>query len=136
MAKKIFKYKGFTIDELKVMSMDKLVEIMPSRIRRTLLKGFTDQQKKLIMEVRATQRSVKAGERLKPVKTHCRNMPILPEMVGLEMGVYNGKEFLRVEVMPEMIGHYLGEFALSRKPVRHNAPGVGATRSSLFVPIK
>ena len=118
------------------MSMDKLVDIMPSRIRRALLKGFTDQQKKLILDVREAQRAIKAGKKVKPVKTHCRDMPILPEMVGLEFGIYNGKEFTRVEIKPEMLGQYLGEFALTRKPVRHNAPGVGATRSSLFVPVK
>lgn len=63
-------------------------------------------------------------------------MPVLPEMIGLVFSIYNGKEFVDVEVGPEMIGHFLGEFALTRKPVKHSAPGVGATRSSLFVPIK
>ncbi|MBN2014566.1 MAG: 30S ribosomal protein S19 [Candidatus Altiarchaeota archaeon] len=136
MAKKEFKYKGLTLEELKVMSMDKLVDIMPSRPKRTLKKGFTDQQRILIMKVREAQRTVKAGKTVKPIRTHCRDMPIIPEMVGLDFMIYNGKEFTRVEVKPEMIGQYLGEFALTRRPVKHNAPGVGATRSSLFVPIK
>jgi small subunit ribosomal protein S19 len=136
MAKKVFKYRGYTLEELNVMSMDKVVEIMPSRIRRALLRGFTDQQKKLISRVRDAQRSLKAGEKPKPVRTHCRDMPILPDMVGLEFEVYNGKEFNRIEIKLEMIGQYLGEFAMPRKPVKHSAPGVGATRSSLFVPIR
>jgi small subunit ribosomal protein S19 len=136
MAKKVFNYRGYTPEELKVMSMDKVVEIMPSRIRRALLRGFTDQQKKLISRVRDAQRSLKAGEKPKPVRTHCRDMPILPDMVGLEFEIYTGKEFNRVEIKPEMIGQYLGEFAMSRRPVKHSAPGVGATRSSLFVPIR
>jgi len=135
-AKKVFKYRGYTLEELKGMSMDKLVEIMPSRTRRSLLKGFTDQQKKLILRVRDAQRSMKESKKPKPIRTHCRNMPILPEMVGLEFEIYNGKEFNRIEIKPEMIGQYLGEFAMGRKPIKHSAPGVGATRSSLFVPIR
>ena len=63
-------------------------------------------------------------------------MIILPEMVGVKIGVYNGKEYTPVEVKPEMIGHRLGEFALTRKPVKHSSPGFGATRSSKFVPLK
>lgn len=136
MAKKVFKYKGYTVEELNVMSMDELVDILPSRMRRALRKGFTDPQKRLIMRVREAQRAVKAGENIKPIRTHCRDMPIIPEMVGVNFMVYTGKEFVRVEVKHEMIGQYLGEFALTRKPVRHSAPGVGATRSSLFVPVK
>ena len=57
-------------------------------------------------------------------------------MVGLEFEIYNGKEFNRVEIKPEMIGQYLGEYSMTRKIVKHSAPGVGATRSSLFIPIK
>ena len=136
MAKKLFKYKGATLDELKVMSLEELVKIMPSRMRRTLKGGFSEPQKKLILDVREAQRVAKSGKRPGTVKTHCRDMPILPEMVGLEMGIYAGKEFTKIEIKPEMIGQYLGEFALTRKPVKHSAPGVGATRSSLFVPLK
>jgi small subunit ribosomal protein S19 len=136
MAKKLFKYKGYTIEELKGMSMDEVVEIMPSRIKRSLRRGFTDQQKKLISRVRDSQKSLKEDKKPKPIRTHCRNMPILPDMVGLEFEIYTGKEFGRIEIKPAMIGQYLGEFALARKPVKHSAPGVGATRSSLFVPIR
>lgn len=70
------------------------------------------------------------------VKTHVRNMIILPEMVGLVIGVHNGKDFVQVEIKPEMIGHYLGEFAVTNKPVRHGTPGIGASRSSMYVPLK
>jgi small subunit ribosomal protein S19 len=136
MAKKLFKYKGATLEELKVMSMDELVKVMPSRIRRSLKTGFSESQKKLISDIREAQRVAKSGKRPGMVKTHARDMPILPEMVGLEIGIYAGKEFTKVEIKPEMIGQYLGEFALTRKPVKHSAPGVGATRSSLFVPLK
>jgi len=70
------------------------------------------------------------------IKTHCRNMVILPEMVGLTIGVHNGKEFQSVEIVPEMIGHLLGEFAVTCKKVAHGNPGIGASRSSMYVPLR
>lgn len=118
------------------MSMDDLVKIFPSRVRRTLKRGFSEMQKKLIADVKASRKILDGGGKPKTIKTHCRNMPILPEMVGLKFGIYAGKEFTEVEVKPEMVGQVLGEFALTRKTVKHSAPGIGATRSSLFVPIK
>ncbi|CAN1270725.1 40S ribosomal protein S15, partial [Linum perenne] len=71
-----------------------------------------------------------------PVRTHLRNMIIVPEMIGSVIGVYNGKTFNQVEIKPEMIGHYLAEFSISYKPVKHGRPGIGATHSSRFIPLK
>ena len=82
------------------------------------------------------QKSIRNKSTIKPIRTHLRDFIILPQMVGLTFNVYNGKEFSQVRVMPEMIGHYLGEYAPTEKVVRHSAPGVGATRSSQFVPLK
>ena len=76
------------------------------------------------------------NERPEPVKTHLRNMIIVPEMIGCIVGVYNGHHFCNVEIKAEMIGHYLGEFALAYNPVKHNRPGIGATHSSKFIPLK
>jgi len=135
MARMAFKYKGYTLEELNAMSMDELVKIMPSRARRALIRGFTEEQKKLMSAVKKAHKALEKGKK-EIVRTHCRDILILPEMVGLEFEIYNGKEFNRVEIKPEMIGQYLGEYSMTRKPVRHSAPGVGATRSSLFVPIK
>jgi small subunit ribosomal protein S19 len=71
------------------------------------------------------------------VRTHCRDVPILPDFIGKKVAVHNGKEFVSVDIKPEMIGHYLGEFAMTRKTVVvHSGPGVGATRSSKFMPLK
>jgi len=70
------------------------------------------------------------------IKTHIRDMVILPEMVGLTLVVHNGKDFVPVEINSEMLGHYLGEFAVTNKPVRHGVPGIGASRSSMYVPLK
>lgn len=63
-------------------------------------------------------------------------MIILPEMIGIAIEVHNGKEFVNVELQPEMIGHRFGEFAPTRSRVNHGSAGVGATRSSKFVPLK
>lgn len=136
MARKVFSYRGYSIEELQAKSMDELLPLFTSRVRRSLKRGFTDPQKKLIAEVRARRKEMESGKKINPIRTHCRNMPILPEMIGLDFEVYTGKEFQRVNLKPEMVGQFLGEFTLTTKPVRHNAPGVGATRSSLFVPLK
>ena len=133
---KIFEYKGYKIENLKKMSLDEVVKLLPSRMRRSMKRGFTEQQKELLETIHDNRKNLERGGTTKMLKTHCRNMPIIPEMVGMKFKTYNGKEFIIIEILPEMIGHYLGEFALTRKPVKHSAPGVGATRSSLFVPIK
>ena len=70
------------------------------------------------------------------MKTHLRDMIILPETVGGMVGVYNGKTFNQVESKPEMISHYLGEFSITYQPVKHGRPGIGATHSSRFIPLK
>jgi len=84
--------------------------------------------------VRANRRSKSKDS--KPIKTHCRDMVILPEMVGLNLLVHSGKEFAAVDVKPEMIGHYIGEFVITNKKVVHGTPGIGASRSSMYVPLK
>ena len=128
---KKFTYRGYTLEELQKMPRDKFIELLPARQRRTLKRGFTQRQKKLLMKIEKARK----GEKVR-LKTHCRDMVVLPEMVGFTIEVHNGKEFTRVEIKPEMIGHYLSEFALTRKRVRHGAPGMGATRSSLYIPLK
>ena len=139
MARKKFEYRGMPIEELQAMSMDELVKIMPSRVRRSLMRGFSDAQANLMIRIRKAKKTLDKGGRAKPIRTHRRDMPILTEMVGLNFEIYNGgaekgsKAFTPVEIAPEMIGHYLGEFAMTRGIVKHSAPGVGATRSSMFV---
>jgi small subunit ribosomal protein S19 len=125
-----FTYRGYTLEELQRMSLEEFAKLLPARERRSLLRGFTEQEKKLLQKIRKYKGTNKF------IRTHCRDMIILPEMVGMTIGVHNGKEFIPVTIKPEMIGHRLGEFALTRKQVKHSAPGVGATRSSKFVPLK
>ncbi len=130
MPRKIFTYRGYALEELQKMSLEELAELLSARQRRSLKRGLTEQQRKLLEKIR------KYKGKNKIIRTHVRDMIILPEMVGSVIAVYNGKEFVKVRITPEMIGHYLGEFALTRKKVEHSAPGVGATRSSKFVSVK
>ena len=130
-----FTYRGYTFKELQSMSMDDFIYLLPSRQRRSLLRGLTEEQRTLLETIRKAKRALKKGEK-SIVKTHVRDMIILPEMVGVTVLVHNGKEFVPVEIKPEMIGHYLGEFAITNKPVKHGTPGIGASRSSMYVPLK
>jgi len=129
---KKFTYRGLAIEDLQKLSIDEFAKLMPSKQRRTIKNGFSPRHKKLLEKIR----KVKEAGGTSTVKTHLRDMIVLPEMVGLKFGIYNGKEFVLVDMVPEMVGHKLGEFAQTRKKVVHGAPGLGATRSSLYVPLK
>ena len=127
--KKEFTYRGFTMDELKAMTLQDVVDLLPARARRTFVRGLDDERLTFLEKLRTNGTE-------EAVRTHCRDVPILPDFVGRKIAVHNGKEFATVEIKPEMIGHYLGEFAMTRKEVKHSGPGVGATRSSKFMPLK
>ncbi len=132
---KKFKYRGKSLEELLEMPMDEFIELLPARQRRSLKRGFTDAQRRLLEKVMKARKEMEKGKKVK-IRTHVRDMVILPVMVGLTIEVYNGKEFVPVRIVPEMIGHYLGEFSHTTKIVQHGAPGLKATRSSLFVAAK
>lgn len=127
MAKKEFIYRGKTLDELKNLSLNELAVLLPSRQRRSLKRGLTDQQKILLKRVKKNESNI---------ETQCRDAIILPEMIGKIIKIHNGKEFIPVTIMGDMIGHYLGEFVLTRKRVSHSAPGIGATKSSAALSVK
>lgn len=129
---KEFDYRGIPLDQLQSMSLEKLFEIFPARARRSLTRGITDGKRKLIEEIKLE----KAGKSKNPIKTHIRDLIVLPYMVGATVHVFSGKEFVPVAITPQMIGHYLGEYVRTNKRVVHGAPGVGASRSSLYVPLK
>jgi len=135
LARKEFMYRGYTLKELQQMPLDNVIQLFPSRQRRSLKRGFLPRQKKVLEKVRKLKNDEKVG---KPgiIKTHCRDMIVLPEMVGITLGIYNGKEFTEITIQPEMIGCYFGEFAPTRKRVEHGDPGMGATRSSMFIPLR
>lgn len=127
MAKKEFKFKGKSEEELKNMSIEEFSQLVPSRIRRSIKRGFRDNQKALLKKLRNGKDNV---------ETHSRDMVILPEMMGKTIMVHTGKIFHPVSITSEMLGHTLGEFALTRKELKHSAPGVGATRSSAAISVK
>lgn len=128
-------YRGKSLEQLQSMSMDDFIDLLPSRQRRSLNRGLTGQQRILLEKVRKAKRIKREGGDA-VIKTHIRDMVVMPEMVGLTFLIHNGKKFVRVEVTPEMIGHYLGEFAITNTPVKHGIPGIGASRSSMYVPLK
>lgn len=127
-----FKYRGYSLDQLQGMSFESFLGLLPSRQRRSLNRGISDEKKKLIEETRLS----KEGKLTMPIKTHARDMVVLPYMVGLTINVHSGKEFVALEIKPEMVGHYIGEYVITNKKVVHGTPGIGASRSSLYVPLK
>jgi len=131
-----FTYRGVDLDQLLDMNNEQLMELFVCRIRRKFSRGLKRKPLALIKKLRKKKKEAPANEKPDVVKTHLRNMVIVPEMTGSIVGVYNGKVFTQVEVKPEMIGHYLGEFSISYKPVKHGRPGIGATHSSRFIPLK
>lgn len=129
---KEFNYRGKELAELEALSLEKLFQLFNARQRRSLTRGITDGKRKLIEEIKAA----KAGKSKNPIKTHLRDLIILPYMVGVTVNIFSGKEFTPITITSEMIGHYLGEYVITNKRVTHGAPGVGASRSSLYVPLK
>lgn len=127
--KREFMYRGHNLEALRSMSFDEFSSLLPSRPKRSLARGFNEEQQAFLNRVRRSDEK-------EVVRTHRREMIIIPEMVGRTIAVHNGKEFQQVDIRPEMLGHYLGEFALTRKTVKHSGPGVGATRSSKYMPLK
>ena len=125
---KQFLFKGKTIGELQGMKVDDFVQLLPTRQRRSYKRGWTAEQEKLLKAIRNNKEKI--------VRTHCRDMLVLPEMVGRKLAVYNGKEFVYIDIAPEMVGHYLGEYVLTRRGVKHSAAGIGATRSTKFISVK
>lgn len=136
MARKVFKYKGYTLEELQAMSLEEVMELLPARQRRSLKRGFLPRQQKVLDKMRKLNKEGTKDGRPVVVRTHCRDMIVIPEMVGTTFGIYDGHNFVEVKITPEMLGHYFGEFAPTRQRVQHGDPGMGATRSSMFVPLK
>jgi small subunit ribosomal protein S19 len=132
---KEFSYRGHSLQSLEGMSMDEFINLLPSRQRRSLQRGLTPEQRILLEKLRVAKEEQKQGKEVN-LKTHVRDLIILPEMVSAKVQVHNGKEFVAIDIKPDMIGHYLGEFAITNKPVRHGTPGIGASRSSMYVPLK
>ena len=132
MAKKDFTFRGKQIEELEKMSIEEFSKLCTSRARRTI-KRTNAEMKKLLKNVKKASDALKAGKFPKPVRTHNRDMIVVPEMLGVTMAVHNGKEFISVEIREKMLGHFLGEYVLTRKKLTHGKAGIGATRSSTAI---
>ena len=128
---KVFKYRSNTLEELQNMNSDEFTKLLPSKARRHLKRGLTKSEKSLLKTIRATEVNNE-----KMIKTHIRNIIILPEFVEKKFGIHNGKEWIVVIIKPEMIGRRLGEFGKTRKRVTHSGPGIGATRGTKFTSVK
>ena len=126
--KKEFTYRGMTLDKLQELNFKEFMDIIPSRQRRSFKRGLSKEQAKLITDSNNKPDKV--------LRTHRREMIIIPQFVGRTFAVHNGKEFVNLEIMPEMIGLYFGELAPTRTSPTHTGPGVGATKSSKFMPLK
>ncbi|KAK2159670.1 hypothetical protein LSH36_148g02024 [Paralvinella palmiformis] len=131
-----YTYRGVDLDQLLDMSSDQLMQLFHCRARRRFSRGLKRKPMALIKRLRKAKKEAPPMEKPECIKTHLRDMIIVPEMIGSIVGVYNGKTFNQVEIKPEMIGHYLGEFSITYKPVKHGRPGIGATHSSRFIPLK
>lgn len=129
-----FTYRGVDLDQLLDLSHDQLMELVHCRARRRFARGLKRKPVHLMRRLRKAKKEAAPMEKPDVVKTHLRNMIILPEMIGSMVGVYNGKTFNQVEIKPEMVGHYLGEFSITYKPVKHGRPGPGVdTKIWLFL---
>lgn len=130
-------YRGKTLEELNRLSMNELMKLFPSRVRRSLSRGLHPETRKLLERIRKIKAEMETtGTQPKRIRTHRRDLIILPEMVGLTIEVHNGKDFVPVEITLDKVGHYIGEFAMTNKRVVHGRPGVGASKASTYVPLK
>lgn len=134
--KRIFKthtYKGVELEKLMEMSTEDFIKLTPARVRRRFARGLSTKPAGFLKKLRAAKLACPENEKPAPVRTHLRNMIVVPEMIGSVVGIYNGKVFNQVEIRPEMLGHYLGEFSITYTPVRHGRAGATTSR---FIPLK
>lgn len=131
-----FKFKGYSGEQIQKLSIETLMPLLNSRQRQSLDKRLSTYMNDEKRKFREDLKLARDGKLKGQLKTHLRDMIILPDMIGLTVLVHNGKEFVSYVIKPEMVGHYLGEYAITNKRVQHGAPGVGSSRSSLYVPLK
>jgi len=126
---KEFTFRGKSLEELQKLETREFAKLLGSREKRSVLRGFE------VIENFVSRNRGKI-ENGKTVKTHLRQLIVVPRMVGMSVGIHNGKEFVTIKIIPEMVGHRLGEFASTRKKVEHGSPGIGATKSSAGASVK
>mmetsp|Transcript_10503 Transcript_10503/g.33576 ORF Transcript_10503/g.33576 Transcript_10503/m.33576 type:complete len:152 (+) Transcript_10503:31-486(+) len=133
---KKFMFRGIELDKLLDLNHEEFAKLIHSRARRRIYRGLKSKCKRFVARLRKAKKACGPMDKPEAIKTHLRDMLIMPEMIGSVVAVYNGKLFNGIEIKPEMVGHYLGEFSCTYKPVRHGRPGIGSTNSSRFIPLK
>ena len=126
-------WRGKKIEELKTLDISEFMTLVDSRARRSLKRGF---DKKLMKDIDKYTEKSQGGKYQKPIRTHLRDTIVIPKMLGITFSVYRGNKFEDVVIMPNMLGHYLGEFVLTRKRLQHGKAGIGATKSSTALKTK
>ncbi|MEK6970065.1 MAG: 30S ribosomal protein S19 [archaeon] len=130
---KEFTYMGKTLNELQSLSLEEFAKVTTSSARRAVKRGLDTH---MIQKVTSAHEQAKEGKSPKAIRTHLRHFVILPRMVGLKFQIYKGNTFENLDIQPEMIGHRLGEYVLTRKQVKHGKAGIGSTKSSSAVTAK
>ncbi|EPR79699.1 Ribosomal protein S19 [Spraguea lophii 42_110] len=133
---KEFSYKGVNLETLTSMSISEFKELLPSKLRRSINRGFSAAERDFIKKCIKARSENTGLERPEQINTNTRNLPILPTMIGLQIGVYSGRDFMPMVIKEEMLGRRLRDYVETRKLCTHGRPGVGATSSSKFVPLK
>ncbi|CCH58269.1 hypothetical protein TBLA_0A04760 [Henningerozyma blattae CBS 6284] len=128
-----YSYKGVDLEKLLDMPTEEFVKLASARVRRRYARGLSHKPAGFMKKLRAAKLAAPENEKPAAVRTHLRNMIVVPEMIGSVVGIYNGKVFNQVEIKPEMVGHYLGEFSITYTPVRHGRAGATTSR---FIPLK
>ncbi|KAI5189070.1 small subunit ribosomal protein S15e [Nematocida sp. AWRm77] len=132
-----FTYRGIDVEELMEMPIEEFANLLDSKSRRRIRRGFSEEEKNFLLECEHSKIAArKTNEKPACVTTSCRRMIIFPQLVGCTVGVHNGKEFITFEIRPDMVGYRLADFSSPRKTTSHGKPGIGATSSSKFVPLK
>ncbi len=116
-------FRGKNVEELKGLDTREFAKLVKSRERRTLLRNYD------VVE-QFVRKCEKRLSKNKPIRTHSRSLVVVPALLGKTIGVHNGKEFVKVLITSEMLGHRLGEFSLTRKIAKHTSVGIGASKSS------
>eukprot|EP00827_Trimyema_finlayi_P002586 TRINITY_DN230_c0_g1_i10.p1 TRINITY_DN230_c0_g1~~TRINITY_DN230_c0_g1_i10.p1 ORF type:complete len:172 (-),score=80.46 TRINITY_DN230_c0_g1_i10:179-694(-) len=125
-----YTFRGLDIDALTALTNEQFVEKLRARQRRRFSRGLKHKYTRLLMKIRKAKKNLQPGEKPAPVKTHLRNAIIMPEMIGSVIAIHNGREFSPIEIKFDMMGKYLGEFAISYKPTAHGRPGVGSSKGT------
>ena len=118
-------FRGKNIEDLKKIDVREFSKLVKSRTRRTILRNYD------VIEAfikKCDERTLKN----KPIKTHDRSLVVTPKMIGKTIGIHNGKEFVKVVIIEEMLGHRLGELAMTRRIAKHTSVGGGAKKKKVL----